>query len=111
MMKIGFVGVGSVVFGDNVLTDLITHPSLKQEMTICLEDIDPIRLDLMYRYMLHYKELYPEKLEGLSIFKLVQLPEMYVFVTDKFVKRVRKAELTGFEFRESPRSLSDAISL
>ena len=35
-MKIAFVGVGSVVFGENVLTDFITHPSLKQEMTILI---------------------------------------------------------------------------
>ena len=72
-MKIGFVGVGSVVFGDNVLTDLITHPSLKKEMTICLEDIDSIRLDLMYRYMLRYKELYPEKLEHVHFEKTTDL--------------------------------------
>jgi len=48
-MKIAFVGAGSVVFGQNVLTDIIIHPSLTQDMTICLEDIDPVRLDLMYR--------------------------------------------------------------
>jgi alpha-galactosidase len=72
-LKIAFIGVGSVVFGDNVLTDLITHPSLKQEMIICLEDIDPVRLDLMYRYMLHYKELYPDKLEHVHFEKTTDL--------------------------------------
>lgn len=29
-IRVAFVGVGSVVFGENILTDLITHPSLKQ---------------------------------------------------------------------------------
>ena len=72
-IKIAFIGVGSVVFGENVLTDLITHPSLKQEMTICLEDIDPIRLDLMYRYMLRYKEQYPTKLAHIHFEKTTDL--------------------------------------
>lgn len=44
-------------------------------------------------------EFYPEKVRGLSIFKLKQLrPD--VFVTDVFVKRVLDAGLAGFEFSE-----------
>jgi alpha-galactosidase len=72
-MKIAFIGAGSVVFGQNVLTDIITHPLLTQDITICLEDIDPIRLDLMYRLMIKYKELYPEKLEHVHFEKSTDL--------------------------------------
>ena len=72
-MKITFVGAGSVVFGQNVLTDILTHPYLTEDMIICLEDIDPVRLDLMYRLMLKYKGLYPEKLDHVHFEKTTDL--------------------------------------
>lgn len=43
-------------------------------------------------------EFYPERLAGLSLFKVPQLATE--FVTDAFVRRVREADLTGFDFRE-----------
>lgn len=39
-----------------------------------------------------------DKLSGISIFKIPQTPSGDVFVTDKFVKRVRSARLKGFWF-------------
>jgi alpha-galactosidase len=72
-MKITMIGAGSVVFGENILTDILTHPALREDSIICLEDIDPNRLDLMYRMMLNYKELNPEKLEGVSFEKTTDL--------------------------------------
>ena len=69
MLKIAFIGAGSFVFGENVLTDILTLPSLIEDTTICLEDIDAHYLDLMYRYMVKLKENYPEKLEGVSFEK------------------------------------------
>jgi alpha-galactosidase/6-phospho-beta-glucosidase family protein len=72
-MKITMIGAGSVVFGENILTDILTHPALREDSIICLEDIDPNRLDLMYRMMLKYKELNPEKLENVSFEKTTDL--------------------------------------
>lgn len=72
-MKIAFVGAGSIVFGHNILTDILTHPYLTQDMIICLEDIDPVRLDLMFSLMLKYKELYPEKLDHVRFEKTTDL--------------------------------------
>lgn len=72
-MKIAFVGAGSIVFGQNILTDILTHPCLTQDMMICIEDIDPVRLDLMYRLMLKYKELYPKELDHVHFEKTTDL--------------------------------------
>ncbi len=68
-MKITFIGAGSLVFGRNVLTDLMTFPSLREDTLICLEDIDPKRLDIMYNYMIKYKECNAEELEGITFEK------------------------------------------
>jgi alpha-galactosidase len=43
MIKIAFVGAGSVVFTKNLLTDILSFPEL-HETTIALNDIDPERL-------------------------------------------------------------------
>jgi len=72
-MKIAFIGAGSLVFGENILKDLLTFPSLRKDTIICLEDIDTNRLDLMYKLMLKYKELYPKELEGFHFEKTTNL--------------------------------------
>ena len=41
-------------------------------------------------------EFVPERLAGETIFKLPQIPEMYEYVTDPLVERVREQGLTGF---------------
>ena len=69
MLKISFCGAGSLVFGRNVLTDILTFPALRKETLICLEDIDPKRLDLMYEYMQKYKECYPQDTQGITFEK------------------------------------------
>ncbi|MFX0072989.1 MAG: alpha-glucosidase/alpha-galactosidase [Candidatus Hermodarchaeota archaeon] len=69
MIKIAFIGAGSFVFGETVLTDLLCFPSLTEDTILCLEDIDEYYLDLMYKYMIKLKENYPEKFEGVSIEK------------------------------------------
>lgn len=43
-------------------------------------------------------EFIPDKLKGLTIFKIPQLVRNTVYVTDKFVTRVKKENLTGFDF-------------
>jgi len=67
------IGAGSIVFGHNILTDILVHPALREDTLICLEDIDPTRLDLMYKLMLKYKESNPEELEGVSFEKTTDL--------------------------------------
>ena len=58
MVKITFIGAGSLVFGKNVLTDLLFFPSLQEDTILCLEDIHAERLDLMFRYIKKFKEDY-----------------------------------------------------
>jgi alpha-galactosidase len=58
MVKITFIGAGSLVFGKNVLTDLLMFPALQENTILCLEDIDAKRLDLMFRYIKKFKEDY-----------------------------------------------------
>ena len=72
-LKITMIGAGSIVFGHNILTDILAHPALREDTLICLEDIDPTRLDLMYKLMLKYKESNPEQLEGVSFEKTTDL--------------------------------------
>lgn len=56
MVKITYIGAGSLVFGKNLLTDLLMFPALQEDTILCLEDIHPERLDLMFRYAKKYKE-------------------------------------------------------
>jgi len=77
-MKLAFIGAGSVVFGEQLLTDIITFPSIQKNTVIYLEDIDKNRLNLMYRLMMRYKELYPQRLEGLIFEKTTDLKKAIV---------------------------------
>jgi len=56
MVKITFIGAGSLVFGKNLLTDLLLFPALQEKTILCLEDIHAERLDLMFRYIKKFKE-------------------------------------------------------
>ena len=58
MVKITFIGAGSLVFGKNLLTDLLLFPALQEDTILCLEDIHAERLDLMFRYIKKFKEDY-----------------------------------------------------
>jgi len=69
MTKIAFIGAGSFVFGETVLTDILMFPSLIEDTVICLEDIDAHYLDLMYKYMIKLQESYPEKFKGVTFEK------------------------------------------
>lgn len=44
MAKITFIGAGSTVFAKNLLGDILSYPELA-DSTICLHDIDPVRLN------------------------------------------------------------------
>jgi alpha-galactosidase len=72
-MKIAFIGAGSIVFGENILTDILTFPSIQKDTIICLEDIDTHRLDLMYNLMNIYKEANPRELEGITFEKTTDM--------------------------------------
>jgi hypothetical protein len=56
---------------------------------------DSGRVQLIQEYV-----FWPERVAGLSIFKIPQLIKAFVFVTDPFVERVKGARLTGFDFRK-----------
>lgn len=43
-------------------------------------------------------QLIPDRIGDAGIFKLGQIPRMYTFVTDRFVRRVLDAGLEGFDF-------------
>ncbi|MBY9015503.1 MAG: alpha-glucosidase/alpha-galactosidase [Candidatus Lokiarchaeota archaeon] len=72
-LKIAFIGAGSIVFGENVLTDILTFPSIQKDTIICLEDIDQHRLNMMYDLMKKYKELAPKELEGVTFEKTTDM--------------------------------------
>jgi alpha-galactosidase len=72
-LKIAFIGAGSIAFGENVLTDIITFPSLQKDTVICLEDIDEHRVNLMHELMSKYKEVQPKELEGVSFEKTTNM--------------------------------------
>jgi alpha-galactosidase len=69
MRKISFIGAGSLVFGETLLTDILTFPELHDNIVLCLEDIDPKRLDLLYKYMQKYREDNIQLLENVTIEK------------------------------------------
>jgi alpha-galactosidase len=56
MVKITFIGAGSLVFGKNLLTDLLLFPALQEDTILCLEDIHVDRLNLMFQYIKKFKE-------------------------------------------------------
>ncbi len=72
-LKIAFIGAGSIIFGEKVLTDIFTFPSIQKDTIICLEDLDEHRVNLMYRLMSKYKEMRPKELEGVSFEKTTDL--------------------------------------
>ena len=38
------------------------------------------------------------KVSGINIFKIIDQPWSYIFLSDKFKETVEKSELTGFKF-------------
>lgn len=66
-MKITFIGAGSIVFAKNLLTDILAVPALRNGTTICLEDIDQKRLNLMERFMKKYQEDNFAELKNITI--------------------------------------------
>lgn len=75
MLKIAFIGAGSFVFGQNVLTDILMFPDLIKDTVICLEDIDEHYLDLMYQYMQKIKDSNPNEMKGVSFEKTTNQKE------------------------------------
>ncbi|UCG00800.1 MAG: alpha-glucosidase/alpha-galactosidase [Candidatus Heimdallarchaeota archaeon] len=90
MIKVAFIGAGSLVFGETLLTDILTFPTLRDEIVLCLEDIDPKRLDLMYKYMQKYREDNLQILENITIEKTTNQKEA---ITD--AKYIINAVLIG----------------
>jgi alpha-galactosidase len=69
MKKIAFIGAGSMVFADNVLSDILTFPSFQKNTLICLEDIDSRRLDATYKYINKIIEDNSQILDGVEVEK------------------------------------------
>jgi len=55
------------------------------------------RIDTRLASMVDYYSLYPDRLEGLTIFRMRELAN-HVYVTTPFVERARKHGLNGFHF-------------
>ncbi len=68
-MKIAFIGAGSIVFGQRILQDILAFPALRKNTTVCLEDINAHRLDLMFNLMEKYKTDHPQELGGVTFEK------------------------------------------
>ncbi|MHA1731676.1 MAG: family 4 glycosyl hydrolase, partial [Promethearchaeota archaeon] len=69
LVKIAFIGAGSIGFGQKVLTDLLTFPSLREDLTICLEDVDAHRLALTFQLVEKLKGDNPGELAGVTFEK------------------------------------------
>jgi alpha-galactosidase len=69
ILKISMIGAGSFVFGETVITDILTFPTLRKNTLICLEDIDPERLDIMFKYIKKIIEDNPQELKDIQIEK------------------------------------------
>lgn len=69
MLKISFIGAGSLVFAENVITDILSFPELRKDTLICLEDVDANRLDLMYQVVKKVIEDNPETLKDVQLEK------------------------------------------
>ena len=67
MLKISFIGAGSIVFAKKVIKDILSFKKLREHTLISLEDIDTHRLDLMHKYMQKYKEDNAKLLENVEI--------------------------------------------
>jgi len=78
MLKITFIGAGSLQFGKELLTDMCTFPALRDDTIICLEDVNAERLDLMFKYMQKLKESNLDKLEGITFQKTTNQREAIV---------------------------------
>lgn len=44
MVRISFIGAGSIVFTKRLVTDLLTYPELVEDLEVSLVDIDEERL-------------------------------------------------------------------
>ncbi|MBD3353336.1 MAG: alpha-glucosidase/alpha-galactosidase [Candidatus Lokiarchaeota archaeon] len=66
-MKITFIGAGSPAFARKVLTDILAFPALRENTTLCLEDIDQHRLQQIEKYMNKYKEDNISKIKDVEI--------------------------------------------
>nr|MDO8086147.1 hypothetical protein [Candidatus Sigynarchaeum springense] len=66
-MKITFVGAGSRIFCKNLLTDILSFPSLRKDTTIALHDINRPRLDKMLEEMELYKADHADKLSNVRL--------------------------------------------
>lgn len=62
MLKISFIGAGSLAFGFNLLTDILMFKSITKDVIISLEDINPHRVDLIYKLMKFYQEKFNKEL-------------------------------------------------
>ncbi|MHA1683484.1 MAG: family 4 glycosyl hydrolase [Promethearchaeota archaeon] len=56
MVKIAFIGAGSITFAKRVIKDILAFPKLRDDTLVVLEDINEHRLDLMHKYMKKYRE-------------------------------------------------------
>ncbi|MHA1112173.1 MAG: family 4 glycosyl hydrolase [Promethearchaeota archaeon] len=65
-MKITFIGAGSVVFTRNLVKDILAFPALRNETTICLEDIDPHRIELIKQFIQNIKEHNADELQNVK---------------------------------------------
>ena len=79
--------------GDYQLANVIRVVDALDEANSDVQRFEDGRVMDVERYAFH-----PEKLKGLTIFKLPQFRRGRVYVTERFVDRVREAGLKGFRF-------------
>lgn len=95
MLKIAFIGAGSLGFGLTLVLDFLTFKSIAKDVVICLEDINPDNLDLTYKLLKQYKEKFNKELqlEGVTIEKTTD--QKKAIVDAKFV--ISSIQVGGLE--------------
>jgi alpha-galactosidase len=60
MVKVAYIGAGSRKFATRLITDILTHPSLRKDMQFCLMDPNEARLALTQKCIELYMEKHPD---------------------------------------------------
>ena len=66
-MKVAFVGAGSKGFAVKIITDMLSFPALRKDTHFCLMDIDEVRVNHTLRTIKTYKEMYADRLAGITV--------------------------------------------
>ena len=66
MVKISFIGAGSKGFCQGIITDILSFPAMRKNVTFSLHDINKKRLDYIHKLFEYYKEDHKDLLKNIE---------------------------------------------